>query len=56
MADKVDGLYKYMEGHEISLENAIKLQNSIREKGFKDAFVVAYKGSSRITIKEAREL
>ncbi len=53
-AEKADGLFKYLEGHENSLDSAIQLQNNLRQRGFKDAFVVAYKGSARITIKEAK--
>ena len=54
-ADKIDGIYKYLSGHANTFEEAVKLQNAMREKGFTDAFAVAYKGSNRITVKEARE-
>ncbi len=53
--EKADGLYKYSSGKFSSLKNAIDYQNEMRDKGFKDAFVVAFKNGNRISMKEARE-
>jgi N-acetylmuramoyl-L-alanine amidase len=41
------GIYKYTTGHLNSKEDAIKLLTDLRNKGFKDAFVVAFKGKNR---------
>jgi N-acetylmuramoyl-L-alanine amidase len=40
-----DGLYKYTLGDEKSLEDAAKIQKSLHDQGFKDAFVVAFKNN-----------
>jgi N-acetylmuramoyl-L-alanine amidase len=53
---KHQGLYKYTTGDESSLEAAIKLQEEVQRKGFKDAFVVAFQGDERITIAQAKKL
>ncbi len=54
--EKVDGVYKYSVGKFPLIADAINYQAKLREKGFKDAFVVAFKNGNRITIKEAREI
>jgi N-acetylmuramoyl-L-alanine amidase len=51
-----DGLCKYTSGDFATLEEASILRKDIMEKGFKDAFVVAFFGDKRITLKEAAEL
>ncbi len=48
-----NGLYKYTVGNEKSLTDANKLLFSIQEKGFKDAFVVAFLNNERISAAEA---
>jgi N-acetylmuramoyl-L-alanine amidase len=54
--EKADKTYKYCSGNFTSLDDAIVYQAKMRETGFKDAFVVAFKNGSRITMKEAREM
>ncbi len=53
---EINGIYRYMSGNETTLDAATALQKSIREKGFPDAFVVAFNGSERISVKEALEI
>ncbi len=53
---KHQGMYKYTTGEESSLDAAIKLQEEVQKKGFKDAFVVAFTGEERITIAQAKKL
>lgn len=48
-----NGLYKYTIGNESSLKDANKLLLKLQEKGFKDAFVVAFLNENRITPAEA---
>lgn len=49
------GMYKYVAGNESNLEDAAKLQSTIREKGYKDAFVVAFQGEKKISVTKALE-
>lgn len=51
-----DGKYKYMAGNEQDFNKATELQNRIRSKGYKDAFVVAFQGDQKITIREALDI
>jgi N-acetylmuramoyl-L-alanine amidase len=53
---KHQGLFKYTTGNVSSLETALKLQEEVQKKGFKDAFVVAFQGDERITINQAKKL
>jgi hypothetical protein len=41
-------VYKYTTGHFYTRQEAIKLQTTLNESGFKEAFVVAFKGKSRV--------
>jgi N-acetylmuramoyl-L-alanine amidase len=50
-----EGMYKYLTGHFKELHEALEEQNRLRGHGFKDAFVVAFEGEKRITIKEAMQ-
>ena len=47
------GLYRYTVGEERSVTNANRLQLQLKEKGFKDAFIVAFKDGKRIPLSEA---
>jgi hypothetical protein len=48
-------MYKYLTGRLKELHEALEEQNRLRGQGFKDAFVVAFEGEKRITIKEAMQ-
>ncbi|MDA3878859.1 MAG: SPOR domain-containing protein [Prolixibacteraceae bacterium] len=50
------GIVVYTIGYVDNFEDAVKLQNQIRQEGVKDAFVVAYNNGKRITLSEAREI
>lgn len=43
-------IYKYTAGIFSSLPDAIKLQSQLRAQGFKDAFVIAFKGGLRVPV------
>ncbi|MEY4595206.1 MAG: cell wall hydrolase/autolysin [Bacteroidota bacterium] len=51
-----NGGYKYFYGHYTTFQEAVEGQSKLRENGFKDAFVVAYKDGKRITVPEARTI
>ncbi|MFW6351527.1 MAG: N-acetylmuramoyl-L-alanine amidase family protein [Bacteroidota bacterium] len=50
------GLFKYTLGNEPTLEAASQIQKELQQKGFTDAFVVAFKNNERITPSEAMRL
>jgi N-acetylmuramoyl-L-alanine amidase len=47
------GVYKYCSGEETDLSQAKNLLQEIQAKGFRDAFVVAFKNGKRISMSEA---
>ena len=49
-----NGFYKYVVGNEGSMEDASKLQSEVKKKGFKDAFIIAFRDGKRIPLDEAR--
>lgn len=50
------GAYKYTAGYAATLEEAILVQKDVVNKGYKDAFVVAFKNNVRISPAEATRL
>lgn len=54
---KPDGrLYRYLQGHYLTLDDAKAALAGVQKKGFADAFIVAYKGDDRISPAEAERL
>lgn len=51
-----NGIFKYTSGVFSSKNEAIQHQKTIRNKGYSDAFVVAFHNDKRITIQEAEQL
>ncbi len=51
-----NGLYKYTSGHFPNKSDAVNLQQRLRAKGFRDAFVVAFYQGKRISLKEAQKI
>lgn len=50
------GSYKYTSGECSDFESALVLRKVLVAKGYKDAFIVAFKGDNRITNEEAKRL
>ena len=48
-----DGLYKYMSGSSANIQDALKQRDELLKKGYKGAFVVAYKNNKRIPLSTA---
>ncbi len=53
---KDKGMFKYVTGKEADLSKAVTLCETVKKQGFQDAFVVAFDGDQRISIKEAERL
>ena len=51
-----EGTFKYYVGREHNLDKAFDLLDTVRKKGYADAFVIAFKGSERITVLKAKEI
>jgi hypothetical protein len=51
-----NGLYVYTLGNFNTFEEALQVRNLVREQGIPDAFIVPFKGNSRISMEEANEL
>ncbi len=49
-------LIKYTTGSFTRLEDAVLYLRKLKENGYKDAFIVAFKGDERISIEEAKKL
>ena len=52
----INGTFKYYVGNETDKSSVDKLNNQLKEKGFKGAFVVAFYKGERISTKEALDL
>ena len=53
---KAGVVFKYTSGNYFSMEKAILQQTKLRELGYKDCFVVAFKNGVRMDINEAKKL
>ena len=53
---KVGAVVKYTSGNFISFDEATKHQTKMRELGYKDCFVAAFKDGARMDINEAKKL
>ncbi len=53
---KLKDILKYTSGNFSQIKDAVKHQNLLREKGFKDCFVIALKNGERFDINEARKI
>jgi len=51
-----NSLYKYIIGNEKSLKSANELKKRVKDKGFKDAFTVAFFNGKRISMSKAKKL
>lgn len=49
-------LIKYTSGKFKNIEDATKHLNELKNNGYKDAFIVAFKGTERISIEEAKKI
>lgn len=54
--EMVETVYKYTVGNTSAFSEALSLQREIREKSYKDAFIVALYKGKRITLQEAFEI
>ena len=50
------GVVVYTTGNLTNLQDAVKMQNQVRQEGIEDAFVVPYFNGKRITLEEAKKL
>jgi len=53
---QVGDVFKYAVGNCVTQEDAIELQNKVRQTEFNDAFVVAFYKGERVSVKKAKEL
>ena len=53
---KMGAVYKYTSGNYKSFDDAIKQQSKLKELGYKDCFIVAFKNDIRMDINEAKKL
>ena len=53
---EVGDVFKYAVGNCVTQEDAIELQNKVRQTEFNDAFVVAFYKGERVSVKKAKEL
>lgn len=53
---KVGSIFKYTSGSYKNMQDAVKQQNKLRELGYEDCFVAAFKDGKRMDINEARKI
>jgi N-acetylmuramoyl-L-alanine amidase len=53
---KHNGMYKYTAGKEIDYKAALTLLAELKKKGFRDAFIIAFRDGERIPADEARAI
>jgi N-acetylmuramoyl-L-alanine amidase len=53
---KDNNSFKYVVGNEKSIKEILKIQKDLINKGFKDAFIIAFNGNNRISIEEAKKI
>jgi len=53
---KAGGLYRYVVGQENNIADANSLQLHVRNKGYKDAFIIAFSDGKRISISQGLKL
>ena len=53
---KQNGLYKYTAGKSKDYQDALNLLGELKKKGFRDAFIIAFRDGERITADKARAL
>ena len=53
---KMGAVYKYTSGNFKSFDEATKQQTKLKDLGYKDCFVVAFKNDVRLDINEAKKL
>ena len=50
-----NGSYRYVSGHFQTKSEAVARQTEVRNLGFTDAFIIAFKDGKRVSVKEAEE-
>lgn len=53
---KDGSIYKYIYGNTSDYNKALEIQNKMKEKGYKECFIVAFHNGSKISINEAMEI
>ncbi|WP_268223739.1 N-acetylmuramoyl-L-alanine amidase [Sinomicrobium oceani] len=53
--EQAGSVYRYFYGNTTNYEEARKLQREAKEKGYKEAYIVAYRNGERISVDEARK-
>ena len=51
-----DGTIRYTKGNEVNVEKAQEIAKELKEKGFKDAFIVPFYKGKRISGYEAKKI
>ncbi|MEQ1733642.1 MAG: N-acetylmuramoyl-L-alanine amidase [Bacteroidia bacterium] len=51
-----DGFFRYTTTRASTLDEALKNLDSVKNEGFKDAFITAYKGKTKISVSEAKNM